>query len=532
MAIQYKFSDEELTFGLILQDPFLFALLFWADDLSLPCSTEQKIMLTNISQRQLWCTGRKILKTLSLERDMLWAIVMNFLKPTTSLREAMFFTPRDSHIVPTRDRIFSKINRVPFFNNLIKDKNKSGGGAGIIESVNGYKIHMRIEGVSGEDENMAGIRASAIWGDELSYGNYKNHQSRIMTAYPDATWKYCGVPNGVRDSPFYEMDTDESLIKGWSHIKYPTTINPLFASKEAQDRLKQDYGGENTQGYITQVLGQWGEEAFSSFPAGSIAIDGHLPLVIKEFTDKQVHDSVDRLSTLLVLPFDPEAWYSVGLDFGFSPDPTEIIIAASKDKTTFKQIARIRLVRVKLPTQARFIAWLCSVALANRVLKVATDNSLLIQAMTDVDTFGHKYDHIMHFSNPGGTTVLTGMDGSVMPDSQGNEIKKRNKQFLTDELKTVFHTTILNTPYPRRLWLGDDKFLIDAVSGMTERKTAANNTIYETSKPDEEHPKDALLYLLSAIIESTHSNAGENWSELAKVIGWVGPTKGWKSPWD
>lgn len=533
MPIAAKFDEEELLFGMLLQDPYLFALLFWADDLYLPCSIEQKVLLTDSSRRQLWCTGRKILKTLSLERDVLHSIVMNYLGPSGSLREAMFVTPRDSHLVPTRDRIFSKINNVPFFSGMIREKNKSGGGSGVIESINGFKWHFRIEGVSGTDENMAGIRACKILGDELAYGNQVCHQSRLMTAFPDAEWKYCGVPNGVRDSPFFDLDTKPDMRKGWSSHKYPTFINPRYSSPEMLEQLKADYGGEGTQGYITQVLGQWGEEAFSSFPPGSVAVDNSAPLLVKELNEKQAMDLVDGRVRTLFLPFDPDAQYVIGLDFGYSPDPTEIIVSSSKDGKTWRQSARLRLVRVKLPNQTRFLDWLVNVGLNSRVSKISTDNVSLLQSMTDTTTFGIRYTSIMRYANPGGSTVLTDVQGKAMLDDDEREVKRRNKQFLTDSLKEVFHNTILNTGYPRKLWLAPDTFLLESLYGLTERKTPAGMTVYECSKPDEEHPKDALIYMLDAIIDATRSEiAGADWSELAKAIGWVGRSKGeWTSPW-
>lgn len=532
MQISRQFTDEELAFGIVLLDGYLFALNFWKRELSLPCTVQQRIMLTDIAKRQLWCTGRKIFKTLSLERDILWSLVLNYLQEPGGLREAMFVTPRESHIEPTRDRVFSKINNEPFFRNLVKEKNKSGGGAGIIESYNGFKWHFRIEGSSGTDENMAGIRAVKILGDEMAFGSHVTHQSRLMTAFPDADWKYCGVPNGIRTSPFFDLDTKPENPQIWSRHKYPTFINPVYSDLEQRAKLVEDYGGVNSQGYITQVLGQWGDEAFSSFPPGSIAVDKKAPKMIKELTKKQILDKAENLYDLVMLPSFPDARFCIGLDYGFSPDPTEIFIAYSQGDNIWRQLARIRLVRVEMPIQARFLNWLISGPLGNKVLRVSTDSIQFVQEMTDSEKFGNKYEHIMHFANPGGTTTITDPTGVAILDANGREIKKRNKQYYTDELKIIFYNTLLGTPYPQRLWLADDAFTVEALSGLTEHKTEGGYTVYECSKKEEEHAKDALLYLVAAIL-STSTAQTEDWSRLASVMGWVGPAfaQGWKAPW-
>lgn len=528
--VHTNFTDEELIFGMVLQDGLLFALLFWPDEFSLPPSVEQKMMLTDVSQNQVVCTGRKVAKTLSLERDVLWAIVMRLLNPSRELYEAIFLTPREGQLEPTRDRIFSKANE-PFFANLIRTKNRSGGGSGTLESHTGYKWHFRIEGQSSTGENVIGIRARKVIEDEAAYQNRGTYTELLGTGFKETTWKFTGVPNGVRNSPFYDLDTKPQ--KGWSKHKYPTFVNPLFQDDEAKQKLIQQYGGVHTQGYLTQVLGEWGAEAFSSFPPGSIAIDHDGPKIFKELTKKQILEHADSMNTLLPLPQYPNARYCIGLDYGFSPDPTEIIVGYAQKDDVWHELARITLIQVEMPIQARFLNWLVSVPLANKVVKISTDSIQFQQQMTDGTVYGEKYKPIMHFANVGGTTVITDPDGRPVFDSNGKEVKKRNKQYYTDELKLVFYNTLLKTPYPIHLWLSDDTFLIESFSGMTEHKTEGGYVVYECAKKEEEHAKDALLYLLAAILASGSRNSSENWAELASVMGWVGPEfmKGWVSPW-
>jgi hypothetical protein len=330
--MERKLTSNELKFGILMRDLLLFPLYFWKADLTIPhtrkdlpeewrgkqvVTKEQKLMFCDDSQKVLLCTARKIAKTLMIERDVVQMGILND-RRDGGLDEAMFFTPRDSHMAPVRARIFSKMNGVPLFRLFKVRTSRTEGGAGTLEFRGHLKWHLRIEGVSATDVNMAGLRAKYMLGDELAFGNEICHNSRGQTALPGSKWKYCGVPNGVRNTPFYRID-QTSAGRTWSRHKYPSSANPLYRSKEAWETLLEFYGGVNSQGFITQALGEWGTEVFSSFPPGTIAIKD-LPFLYIELTNKEVGNAGEeiRLAKFIQLPdkVSPQAIYQAVIGYG------------------------------------------------------------------------------------------------------------------------------------------------------------------------------------------------------------------------
>ena len=90
---------------------------------------------------------------------------------------------------PVRDRIFSTIMQEPLFAEMV-DRNPSSGnmmmskGDGYVQFKTSWKWHLRIEGVSGTDVNMVGLRCKRIVGDEMAFGTDICHKSRVNTAMP------------------------------------------------------------------------------------------------------------------------------------------------------------------------------------------------------------------------------------------------------------------------------------------------------------------------------------------------------------
>lgn len=535
-----KLSEDELCLGIILNDRYLFGLMYWGEELEEPLSPEQRMLMVDGSERQIWCLGRKIIKTLSIERDIFWFPIQHLKRDVATMWEALFFTPREKLLEPTRDRILLRARTNVLFSGIVTGINKSEG---TMDFVGNWRWHFRIEGAGGSDKNMAGIRARVILGDEMAFGDWQNHQSRLMTAYPRAFWKYCGVPNGVRDTPFFKLDQDPDFrtagASKWSHYNFPSFINPIYATAEAQAQLAKDYGGTNTQAYINNVLGLWGEAAYSSFPPGMIAVR-ELPVVTKDFTEKEIEDARGNFSGAIMIPFIQDAWYCVGLDFGHSPDPSVFCIAYTLDRKTWYELSRFRLFRTKLPRQVEVIHWLMTIGLHGRCLKLACDQLLVLQAVAELDRKIYHYDQLTEGplldASPGGSTVLVNAEGLPLLDKDGKEIKVRNKQHYTDQLKVTFQSTILGTAYPQKLWLGQsDSDLIEALAGMTEHATGSvmNYKVYECSRPDQEHDADALRYLQAAIMSAIAVEPKDTTMEdYEGVLGWAGEVSTWNAPWD
>jgi len=521
MPLEEKPSEDKLLFGLLLHDPILFPRFFWKDELSLPLSFNQRLMYGDQSERILYCTGRKTAKTIRLESK----IIQKSIEHQGGYAEAMFFTPGQVHMAPVRDRIISRLNRNPLFRAIKGDFNKNEG---LLQFGTGLKWFFRIEGSSGTEENMVGPRCIYIYGDELAFGGERCHKARFQTALPGCEWLYAGVPAGVRDSPFYRLDQTEEGV-GWSKHKLTSYDNPIYQNEEARQRLVKDHGGVNTQQYITQVLGQWGEEVFSSFPPGTIAIKPTLPYAYQELTGNQVERMIkdNTLGLQVRLPRVGAERYIISMDYGFSPDPSVIGVFYEHNPKTWYQLARFKLLRVTPLHQAKFLDYLNVDLLDRKVVCISCDKVDIRQILINKDettSLGHRDDYEAKCldSNPGGTVEM----------AEGTEIVKvRRKQWMTEELRKSMSYANLGVPYDYLIWLAQDDEVEQELRGTTERKTPAGMVVYAPQVRGQEHGTDMLRYLVAAV---HHISEPKYREEDLSAYGWarvMSPGQDWTPPW-
>lgn len=532
MIEKVPLSDEELSLGLCLLDELLFANLFFADELELEMSPQQKMMMCDRSKKILVCTGRKIGKTVCIETKVLRRGLIHEQKGT-GVTEGLLFTPRDSHLSPIIDRVYGRISRERFFKEFVTTSTRGESPKLVFKT--GFVWYGRIEGSQG-DQNMAGLRAAEILGDELSFGNDVNHNSRIQTALPDAHWWYSGVPSGVRSTPFYRLD-QTSLGDGWSHHKYTTFVNPLYADPKKQDELTKAYGGKQSPGYITQVMGEWGDELLSSFPPGSIAV-GHQPYFIKSL-GAGLRNSDNAIAVSLGIPSVRADKFVFGFDFGFNPDPSVIVIAYTRGDDKWECYARIEMRQVPLPVQRRVVKYLYSTICLGKLGAIVCDNASAIQELqADNPAFADRFI----IAKAGGTMVLTGDDGA--PAMQMNEkteqmdvVMVRTKQYLTEQFRKFMVNSLLDLP-GIQLKLGNDQEAIDELSATTETKTEGGYTKYfgehdsNASGKMKDHFVDSCRMLALGILLSRDAQGGESEAEFIAALGWAGEANGWTGAWD
>jgi len=399
-----KITEDELMFGLLLLNKYLFLKFFWASDLTIPeendglpeewvgtqrISKEQRLMMLDQRKNILFCTGRKIFKTGILEASIMQYGII-YTKKTAG--EALLVTPGDHHLAPIRRRLDAKRLDTPFFGMMIKSFNKA---VGVLEFKTGLIWWMRVEGQRKQGESQVSLRAGYIIGDEMAFGNQVAYESRQQTKLPGARQLYAGVPNGVRNSPFYKID-QTSIGDSWSKHKYSSYINPLYQSDEARQATIDDHGGENTQGYITQVLGEWGKEAYSSFPR--IPVVSSLPYSYIELTEEVINVSLSKLTTLLSLPvdgIDADAWI-MGGDMGHSPAPTVLLIFYLRGGVWY-EFARIVMRRANPLNQARVIDHLNTCILPEKLSVIMLDGggwgSSILQTLHNDPVFQMSDDY-------------------------------------------------------------------------------------------------------------------------------------------
>lgn len=548
-------SDDE-ALGICLVDPLLFRLLFFGDELGQETSAEQKLMMLDESQRVFLCTARKIAKTVHEEAFVLQAGITD---PGPSIADGLFHTPSEVHIKPVIARLWERLARDPFLQMSVRAQTL---GQETVLVFGHVKWFFRIEGLSGRDTNMVGLRAKYMCGDEGAFGNYVCYSSRIQTALPGCRQMWAGVPNGVRATPFHDLDTDIKA-HGWSRWSdFETFINPIYQIPGAREQLIEDYGGEETQGYINNVLGGWGEETVSSFPPGSLAVMD-LPYhvrVIHAF--KNDYDLETSLPMRLNIPAVKCDQFAIGWDYGRSPDPSIMLGGYTRGDDVWRTAFRINMVRA-MPQPHQLLVF-------NYVLTHLFDGQFIGMSCDNQDAIDHLQGQqeteeakLLYFwSNPGGSYKLetqedpaglqeAGEDSSL-PRVMGRKGSVGNKEHYTVNIKEWSLAGAVGL-IGRQLWLAAaDTDLTDELTGTTETRTLHGTTIYYPpvdaanfgKRPD--HMTETLRYLTDAI-ERGRRLADQDYrqDDALAAMGWIGG-KGdrhqindrfqkddiWKAPWE
>jgi hypothetical protein len=562
MTVKKKFKIEEnegaLALGLILNDTLLFEKHFQRKDLSLEPTVNQKMMIADDSQRILLCTSRNVAKSVSLIGRIVKDAVTYVPEAGTRNDEILVFAPSESHLTPLVGRVFEMLIANPFFRPLIKTWNKTTDRP-LLETHSGLKIHFRIEGQSGTDTNMVGLHPYKIYGDECAFGGFVCHRSRMAGALPNCKIIYAGVPNGVRTTPFYSLDkTSEG--NDWSRHKFSMlTSNPLFLrSKKYRSQISKMFGGSHSPDYITQVKGEWGDEAVSSFPPGAVSFDTFiygkktLPYYTARLSGAEVGTASreNRMMTLLKVPSVGCIRAVIGWDYGFSPDPTNFFVAVqSQESGAWQSYCRISLYNTPLHRQIEILKMLVSNVLNNKVVCISTDNQIAYQEMMREENV-HVFKDLAKMSNPGGTIEYDTVDGIIVEESnkdrpeivahrnEGKIIKEWRKYWLTEMFRRYMISAILRKETDVRLELGYDADLESELISTVERKTR-NHTVYETprdrNKVNLDQIVDSARYCVDAImeVESKRFHPQEvDMSAMLSALGWAGKKNSdWRPPW-
>lgn len=505
-------TENQILFAAMLQDQTLFMRHFWRADLTLPPSTRQKTFWNDESPRKLLCTGRKTAKTLYAEAVQV-RYGIDHSAAAGAIEECMVTTPGDHQIAPIWDRVINRIDNNPLFRLFCRAHPKNEGK---IEFWTGVIWYYRIDGSSGTDANMIGLRCKYIIGDEQALAVRVCHNSRKQSALPDCKWFYGGVPNGVRHTIFWELD--QTRIGGdWSRYKFSTYVNPLYWKAKAFQTLKDDYG-EGSQDYTTQVMGGWGEEVFSSFPPGSIAIDERLPYALTKLNNTDLPPDIYPLNRSILynrlrIPRLNAAQYVIGMDYGFLQDPTEIVVAYREDVggTTWKTCARIELTGCDPKAQARFLNILAEGLNYGMIGSVCLDQAsgglAVAMDLLNDSIMGQWWTQRLIDYNAGGTIevdVITPEtkaalenEGVVVPMQKK---KVRRKQYAMQTLQLALINAKHGLEGNLKLWLASDAELVQELIDTREKKTEGGYTVYVPRMDSGNRPIDHITDALRTLV--------------------------------
>lgn len=193
-----------------------------------------------------------------------------------------------------------------------------------------------------------------------------------------AVWRAHGVTRGIRDD-FYEH-TQNTPDNHWHVHRFPAMYRPNWSDEEREEKIKQ-YGSVEDPDYRRNVLGEHGDATNPLFvltrlmkcvdddPLSDYNTDEYTLIRVKEETLKLL--GVDIVSQLDLPgrhltyrgadPKRPKAIFWVGMDVGFTVDPSEILVFVefrqkpSDEFTQTKLICRVQLTRIGITDQVKTI---------------------------------------------------------------------------------------------------------------------------------------------------------------------------------
>jgi len=307
--------------------------------------------------------------------------------------EALITAPELNHLEPIIKKIEGQFSRTRLSRLMMKKPPTHRPF--YVEFANGARIMGAIPQKTG-----AGVKGKhPVWLEQDEASDYPENGwteliETLNRSNPDATWRAHGVTRGIRDS-FYENSKhamDEPALRPVSHgaegrwtvHKIPAMARPTWTDEERQEKIEQ-YGSRDDPDYRRNVLGAHGDAQSPIFVMRRLmnVVDDNVSSDYNteeywhfNIKDSELEAARQPLDELIQPPLDHRKYKTVwmGMDVGYTIDPSEILIAAEyplsaeekalqapgkavpKDGASrLKIIGRVTLNRISEPEQAEAI---------------------------------------------------------------------------------------------------------------------------------------------------------------------------------
>jgi len=252
---------------------------------------------------------------------------------------ALFGTRAEPNLQPIFEKMISLFERNHFLRFFLRPGDRSVDRKNHeIRLVNSTVIRGRIQGKDGQGFNTVHPNIGA-WLDEvqlLDDAAVGEFYGMISAGLP--VWA-SGVPNGVRTSWAYRIDTDPKAGFDGGPM---TRLDDPRVTPEFVENLKIQYGGETSNMYRQKVLGEWGADSRMTFDLDRIEHD----LPIKQ-GEKARSPSYYRDMFIEAKDYDPDM---LPAKFAFRddmPPRSKIFIAADHGQTASPTTAYIHFYDIK-----------------------------------------------------------------------------------------------------------------------------------------------------------------------------------------
>jgi hypothetical protein len=323
--------------------------------------------------------------------------------------------------------------------------------------------------------------------DEAAYypwGTWIELQQVLNDWEPGHQTLVSGVPDGRRDrSVLYMADADDHFTKH----RIPAHRNPRFTEKREKE-LTAQYGGEQSQDYIRQVLGEHGTPTYAVFDREFMRIEDYDVPVVRLYGSQFKKDSQLVYRLVNNLPKSPKYSQGVifGVDLGYT-QPTAIVALYEVDGVWYF-LFRLELSQVSYDIQQKILDRLDTKYSPHYIgldMGAGGQGKSFYHTMVNEERYASKnYDKRLVGVEFGGTAV-------VGYDEEGKELKERIKQFSATRLQR--HVNDQEIVFSAR-----DEELIQELEKVVYFETAAGNVQYKVmtergSDRGDDHSFAALL---------------------------------------
>ena len=280
------------------------------------------------------------------------------LSPITSLIEEEFYNTRVGREMMVKGR--SGVTHRPFQMNFR----------------NGARIIGRIPQRDGK--GVKGIHPIWLELDEAQdypHDGWTELTETLKRGFDGARWRSHGVTRGLRDDFFKYTSDDSPEGKDWTKHRFPAMYRPNWTAEERDEKIKR-YGSYDDPDYRRNVLGEHGDATNPMFvlhrlmycvdqdKTSEYNIDEYYSIKVQ---DEELQHAGGDIVSFLNFPAShklyegegrrSKAQYWVGMDVGFTVDPTEILVWVEyRDKpkdehSKLKLLSRVQLVRTNEGSQ-------------------------------------------------------------------------------------------------------------------------------------------------------------------------------------
>ncbi len=302
----------------------------------------QRESLNTFAPRKVLRCGRDTGKTTEIEIFLIWCAI------TQKNREAMLATQLENHLTPTMERIISRIKANPYLSKCLLSVRRKPSYRLVFNTP--FILWGKISGNRGV--NFQNTHVDFLCVDEAQNMTEPAWQE-LHQALNSNGWRWVyGVPNGIRNT-FYRLSSD---TKGEELYHWQSYLNPDF-TEERRLELIELYGGENSSGYIHQVLGEHGSPEYGVFDSDLYqnCIRLNTQFIERKLSNPKAEDIADLLD---LQSLKLSGAFFIGCDLGYARDPTEIVDWLY-DGSKFINFLRIHLESTSYDIQVKILELVC-----------------------------------------------------------------------------------------------------------------------------------------------------------------------------